>query len=182
MARRKYLKDYRIVETLNEKGGIRSSSEYIGEPFRFRNPQAAESMKKRLPPLCILGWIAYAAALLPPSSAGRTAYACLPFLFSAIPLGMLTERGAALLTRKPPLERRSADRFNHWISGGSLMTAVLAGISLVGEAINFFFGSIPLSGGDAVFSAAALILLLCALAIRRDRLRLMTEPGSPSAY
>lgn len=176
MSRRKYLKDYRIVETLNDRGGIQSSSEYIGQKFRFRDPAGAERMKKLLPALCALCWLAYAAALLPHSAAGNTAYVSLPFLFTAIPLGMLSERAAALLTRKPPLERRSADRFQNWTGGASMMAAILAGLSLAGELIMLLFASASPEKGDAVFAAGALTILLCAAAIRRRRLRLQTEP------
>ena len=177
MGRRKYLKDYRIVETLNERGGIRSTSEYIGEAYRFRDPAAAEGMKKPLPVFCGLSWLAFFAALLPYSSAGCTAYTVLPLLFSAIPLGMLTERALVLLRQKPPLEHRSADRFNDWIPGASLTVCILSGVSLAGELVNLFFGAIPLQRGDALFTASALTILACGLAIRRRRLRLQTEPA-----
>ena len=178
MARRKYLKDYRIVETLNERGGIRTSSEYVGRPYRFRDPQAAEGMKKLLPGLCILSWLAFIAALLPDSAASRTVYVSIPFLFAAIPLGMLTERAITLLRGRLPLEHRSADRYNNWIGGGSLMTALLSGISLAGELISFCIGGRDFTWGDAVFAAGALILLCCGLVLRRGRDRLQTEPES----
>lgn len=178
MARRKYLKDYRIVETLNDRGGIRTSSEYIGRAYRFRDLRAAESMKRLLPGLCIFSWLGYIAALLPYSAASGIFYVSLPFLFSAIPLGMLTERGIALLRENKPIEHRSADRYNNWIGGASLMMALLPGISLAGELISFCIGKRDFVSGDAAFAAGALILLCCGLVIRRRAHRLQTEQES----
>ena len=175
MARRKYLKDYRIVETLNKRGGIQTCSEYIGQTFHFRDAAEAERMKKTLPILCVLGWLAYIAALLPNSSAGSTAYVSLPFLFLAIPNGMLSERAVALLLQKPPLERRSADRFNNWVPGASLVITILAGLSLVGEAVNCFFGYRPVNRGDMVFAISALVLCACGVLLRRLCRRVETE-------
>ena len=175
MSRRKYLKDYRIVETLNDRGGIRSDSEYIGPAYCFQDPKAAESMIKLLPGLCTLSWLGFLAALIPFSAASGIFYVILPFLFSAIPLGMLTERAIALLKGTSRLERRSADRFNDWIGGASLMTAVLAGISLAGEIICFCVDGGRFVTGDAVFTAGAAILLGSGLAIYRRRTRLRTK-------
>lgn len=175
MARRKYLKDYRIVETLNDRGGIRSDSEYIGPAYRFRDPKAAESMKQLLPGLCILSWLGYIAALLPYSAASGIFYVSLPFLFSAIPLGMLTERAISLLRGKTPIEHRSADRYNNWIGGASLMMALLSGISLAGELISFCIGMRDCVWGDAVFAVGSLVLLCCGIVIRRRAGRLLTE-------
>ena len=94
MAINRYVKDYRLVETFNEKGRVRTEYEYIGEDYWFTAGAASVRKAKRgVTAGCVLAWLSFIAALWPVSTAMHTIYTAFPFAFSALPLGLLTKTG-----------------------------------------------------------------------------------------
>ena len=84
MAKKKYVRDYEISETIDEKGRVRSVPIYVGSYFCFCDAAAAKKSGRLLAPAAALGWLAYIMALWLPSGAGKLMYVILPFVFAAV--------------------------------------------------------------------------------------------------
>ena len=97
MAKKKYVRDYEISETIDEKGRVRSVPIYVGSYFCFCDAAAAKKSGRLLAPAAALGWLAYIVALWLPSGAGKLMYVILPFVFAAVPLWYVSSAVAALL-------------------------------------------------------------------------------------
>ena len=95
MVTRKYIKDYKLSESVTERGGIRTEAVYVGKHFEFADEAGA---KKCARPLLWGGcgaWLLFLGALLPRTGASKLMWVILPFAFSALPLGYMT--GSAIL-------------------------------------------------------------------------------------
>ena len=161
MARNKYVKDYRIVETVNERGRIKAGYEYIGDAWYYVSKAAAAAAGKRALALSVFAWLFFIGAMLPESGAMRTIYVSLPFAFTALPLGMLTDLALTTCFRKEPLEHRHADRLENRYPPVCLAAAVLPAIALVGELVRVLAGG-SAGKGDLLFSLGAALTLVCA--------------------
>lgn len=162
----RYIADYRIVESIDERGRIRSGYEYIGAAYDYAgNPETVRRARRGVAWCCVVGWTAYAIALLPVSVATHTLYTALPFAFIALPLFMISGLCAALFRQKPPFEHRYADRLENRGPACSFFMALLGAIALVGEAVNAVRGG--LLPGDAAFAAGAAALLICGIVCHR---------------
>ncbi len=170
MARNRYVKDYRLIETVDERGRIRSSYEYIGAPYRFEaEGETLRKSKKRALALCPLLWLLFVAAMLPDSQAMRTMYVALPFVFSALPLGILTDILLSVCRAKEPLEHIHADKANNRLPPAALFSAVLPGASLLGELLRLILAG-GMNGGDWLYAVFCLLLCLgsaCVFSLRR---------------
>lgn len=173
MAKGKYVKDYRIVESLNSRGRIRLETEYIGEPYVFAEGLKTAKKSRTLSlALCLIGWLSFIGALIPNSAGMRTLYVSLPFAFSALALGLLTSLLLGSLRLEEPLEHRLADRCDNRFPAQALALTVLPGVSLLGEGILWLSGG-PMLPGDAVFAPCAAVLFACGLGcfLQRGKLR-----------
>ena len=159
MARKKYIRDYRLIETIDERGRIRSDYEYIGKDYVYVLDEADVRREKRtLLVLVAVGWLAFLGALLPNAAGMRALYVALPFLFSAVPLGVMTD---TLLTAAPvsgPLRHQQADMLENRYPPAALWTAILPGAALLGELVRLLLGA-AMSGGDIPFSLCAAVLI-----------------------
>ena len=163
MARNKYLKDYRLLESVDEKGRIRTDYEYIGDPWRYAGgAEAAMAGKKRAALGCLIGWAAFVGALLPNSAGMHTLFVSMPFVFTALALGLLTETVLSAMPKSEPFQHRQADKLQNRYPPAALVTALLPMISLAGELVNLLRG-LSLNGGDAVFCLCAAVCAGCGL-------------------
>lgn len=175
MAKGKYIKDYRIVESLNGRGGIRVETEYIGAPYVFvEGLEKAKRIRNLALLLCLAGWIAFVGALIPNSAGMRKLYISLPFAFAALPLGMMSSMLLGALGMKEPMEHRLADRFENRFPALGLGMTVLPAVSLIGEGILWLSGG-ELLPGDAIFAPCAALLFACGLACFAQRGKLRTR-------
>ena len=79
MAQNRYVKDYRLVETVDERGRIRTDYEYIGDAYYYaQGPERAASARKRALLLCGLGWLFCVGGMLPNSRGMHALYVSLP--------------------------------------------------------------------------------------------------------
>ena len=173
MARNRYIKDYRIVETVNERGRIRSNYEYIGAAYVFAADAKTLYRARRFAlAACLIGWLAFLGALLPNSTAMRTFYVSLPFAFAALPLWLLTEDAVFAFRAKEPLEHRHADRLANRYPAAAVFTAALPAVSLIGELVTLLRG-LDLRAGDIAFTLFAALLLGCGAVSYRGRKNLL---------
>ena len=167
MSRNRYVGDYRLVESIDGRGRIRTDYEYIGAPYVFAEGDDAARRALRIAAgLCAVGWAAFVAALLPVSAAGRTFYVCLPFAFEALPLGFMAATIFETLRTKPPFEHRHADRLENRCPACSFFAVLLAAVALLGEAISALRG-VEMLPGDIVFCLGAAVVLACGAACHR---------------
>lgn len=178
VARNRYVGDYRLVETVSERGRIKTEYEYIGSPYVFTDEKAAARAKKTACAACASAWIAYIGAMLPLSAAMRTFFVSLPFIFSAVPLALLTDALLGVLFRKPPLEHRHADRLENRYPAAAFFLLLLPLLSLIGEGIQLLSG-VDGTAGDGVFATCAAALALCGAALfrQKEQLKCRAEPS-----
>ena len=157
MARKKYARDYRLNESLDERGRIRTEAEYIGVYYRYvSGTEAARSALKTLLGMTVLAWALFLCSLLPHSTASLTMYVMLPYLFAALPLGMMTAALLQLRAAGERLDHRTADLAGERVPACCLWLLLLAGVSLLGEGIALCFGPGRFLPGDAVFLFCAI--------------------------
>ena len=158
MARKKYIKDYRLIETVDERGRIRSDYEYIGADYRYvLGAEAAGRERKLLLALCGAGIAAFAAALLPNAAGSHALYVTLPFLFTAIPLGIVIDTLLSAMPRTEPLRHQQADMLENRYPPAALWTAICPAASLVGQVVRLLLGG-AVGWGDGVFLFCAAVL------------------------
>ena len=172
---RKYTKDYRVTDALNDAGIREQRIEYIGAEYVWREPEAARKALRLSTWLCVLGWSAFLLPLLPRSAATQTWYVLPPFLFSALPLGLLS--GLVLRLRRcgDTLAHRQADQAENRIPACALFMMLLPGLALAGEAVLLLRQRALLSAADALFALCALLLFVCGLLLRRQAAHFRTR-------
>ena len=172
MAGKQYSRDYRLIDSVDERGHIRTETEYIGSIYRFAAGfETASAAQKRLR---LLAWLAagcFLLSLLPRSTASLTLYVTLPYLFTALPLGLLLAALYRLRTLGERLDRRGADQANDRVPACCFALMLLPGLSLLGEAAAVLRGGAFLPG-DALFLLGALGCALCAWHCFREREKL----------
>ena len=177
MSRNRYVGDYRIVESIDARGRVKSDYEYIGAPYVYAgDATAVKAARSRVALCCAVGWAAWLSALIPISAAMRALYVALPFAFAAIPLALTAGTAVSLFREKEPFEHRHADRLENRAPACTFFLALLGVIALIGEAVNALRGA-QLLPGDAVFAVCAAVVVACAILCHRQwrRLRCIME-------
>jgi len=168
MSRNRYVGDYRIVESIDARGRVRSDYEYIGAPWVYTEDiQTVKPARTRAAACCAVGWLAWVVALLPVSAAMRSLVIALSFAFVALPLALATGVVVSLFREKPPFEHRHADRLENRAPACTFFVALLGGIALAGEAVNALRRT-ELLPGDGVFAICAAVLVTCAVVCHRQ--------------
>ena len=177
MAQNRHIRDYRLVETIDERGRIRTDYEYIGNDYYYlRGAEAVIRDRRTARIVCAAAWAAFVGGLLPNSGGMRTLWVSMPYIFTAVPLGVLTETLITAVPEKEPLQHRQADRLENRFPPASLAAAALPLISLVGEGIDLLLAR-PLNGGDAVLSLCAAMMAVCAAFVFSRRKRFGVRKG-----
>ncbi len=183
MSRNRYVGDYRIVESIDGAGRIRTDYEYIGAAYAFASgAKDARRWLMRALAACGVGWLALVGALIPVSRAARTLYAVLPLAFAALPLGLTTAAVARALRAGEKLEHRHADQLENRCPACSFLTVLLSGIALIGEGVNLVRG-VEMLPGDVAFAAGAALLIAAGLHNHRlwRRVRCVETPPPADA-
>ncbi|MBR1780976.1 MAG: hypothetical protein IJ751_06200, partial [Oscillospiraceae bacterium] len=130
MARNKFIRDYRLTERTDERGKTRRDYAYVGDAYHYVFPaDAVRRTKRNLLICCAVGFAAFLGALLPRSAAAYIIYITLPFVFSALPLGIAAE--AVLTAPRPdrPMERRQADKLENRLPAAAVFVVILPAVS-----------------------------------------------------
>ena len=187
MAGKKYRDDYRLTERVDARGRIRQEAEYVGAEYRWRlEPGIVLRERRRALAACAVGAAAYIGALLPRSAASHEFYIALPFVFAALPLGLILGLLLSLPGGGAPLRRRTADRLANRYPGSAVFIVVLSAASLLGEGIWALRGG-ELSAGDAVFCVCAAVLAAAGVYLLKkrrsfDTREIETVSSIPSAF
>ena len=115
------------------------------------------------------------------SAASRTAYVLLPFVFSGLPLGMLTATALSIRASDRPMERRDAERLENGLPPRALFAAVLSGAALLAQGLRFLLTEEAVWPGDAVFALGAAGVSVCAAAAFSRRKALSVQKEGPPA-
>lgn len=158
MAKKKYVRDYEISETIDEKGRVRSVPVYVGSYFCFCDAAAAKKSRPLLLAAVLLGWIAYVMALWSPSGAGKLMYVILPFVFAAVPLWYVSSAVVALLRAGDKLKRSEAEKVAGNLPSASIFGIILTAVALIAEGVTAIAAPEKLNAADIAFAAGAGIL------------------------
>ena len=72
MSRNRYVGDYHLADSLDERGKIRTDVEYVGDRYSFtEGPETVRRAKRKALILCAAGWLLYIGAMILPSAAMR---------------------------------------------------------------------------------------------------------------
>ena len=149
---------------------------YIGAYYRFAcGFEAALAAQKKLGLFARLVAVCFLLSLLPRSTASLTLYVTLPYLFTALPLGLLLTALYRLRRLGERLDRRAADQVNDHLPARCFALFLLPALSLLGEAVVLLRGGAFLAG-DAVFILGALGCAVSALCCFRERKKLSAIP------
>ena len=177
MAIDRYSKDYRLTDSLDARGRIRTEMEYIGSYYVFRSGcSAARRAGKRLALCSGISWLAFLAALALPSRAGHALYALLPCAFLALPLWQLSTAGITALRVKEPFVRRDAERLTLRLPAAAVFALILSFAAFLGGFACLVFGHQPPLTGDWVFLGGNLLCFVCALSCRKQTASLTVTP------
>ena len=177
MAIDRYTKDYRLKDSIDERGRIRTEMEYIGKDYVFSSGlKTARNTGKRLSFLCAVSWLSFFAALSLPSTAGHALYALLPCVFLALPLWLLSTVAFSALQVKEPFAHREADRFTMRLPAAGTFAAVLSFAAVLGGAGCLVLGNNPALPGDWVFLGSNLICFFCAILSKKLAVPLTAIP------
>ena len=168
MSRNRYVGDYHLADTVDDRGKIRTDVEYTGGLYSFsKETEIIRRAKNKSILLCAAGWLAYITAMIPVSTAMKTFYCAIPFVFVAVPLALLTGTALAVYPLKERFIHKHADRIENRWPASSAFLVILSGIALLGEAVNLIRGQ-KLVSGDLVFTLCAPVVLLAGILAYRS--------------
>ena len=160
VSRNRYIGDYHLADTVDDRGKIRTDVEYTGGLYSFsKDAETIRRTKNKSLLLCVAGWLAYIVAMIPISVAMKTFYSAIPFVFIAVPMALLTGTAAEVFPLKERFIHKHADRIENRWPASSAFIAILSGIALTGEAVTMIRGQ-AMTSGDLVFVLCAPVLLL----------------------
>lgn len=163
---KKYARDYRLSDTVDERGRIRTETEYVGGAYGYADRDAPKTLKK-LTLLSAIAWGLTLLPLFPPSTAGLSIWVMLPWIFLLIPLWRLSSGLWSLRGAGETLQHRHADLANERPEACGAGFAILAGLSLIGEIVALLLPGAKVHPGDLLFLICAGALVACGILCRR---------------
>ena len=157
MVSRKYLKDYRVVETIDAKGRVRSDAVYTGGDFTL-SPSVGAGDKRIILCLSILSAVAFLGALIPVTHASRIIYVTLPFVFSALSMYMMIGAAVMLLRVEDVTTREKAEKTANRLPPSALVTAILSFASFAAGIGAVVVLRADVVTGDIIFIALSLVI------------------------
>jgi hypothetical protein len=167
MGMKRYIKDYKTILSVNEKGEQIRTYEYQGDYFRL--PFSAAQMQKfKINFILVLAGIvlAHIAGGVMNNSGTRQFYVAIPYVLTYLPIFNLLRSGIRLPVEERKYRREEIgvtyERFNNH----SLILVILLGVCLAGEVIfMLFFSEGSPAAGEFYFLAAELAALAFGLII-----------------
>ena len=169
MVTRKYIRDYKLSESVTARGGIRTEAVYVGKYYRFEDADGAAKSARLLLPGSLAAW-----PLLPRSGASKLMWVILPYAFSALPLGYMTDSALLLYRRRGKrLIRSESEKLSKRLPVCAFWVLALAGVSALALGVTALVSPGSVNGYDVIFGlCAALIAALGGYGFAvRERLR-----------
>ena len=173
MVSRKYIKDYKLSESVTERGGIRTESVYVGGDYRLTASQSqVRALRTRILICTVCAWCAFLAALLPETRGSHLLYVALPHAFIALPLFLMSQCVWYLRAGRGPYTHERADKISRELPVRAAFTAGLAGVALIGLLIGLLTGPDKMLPGDLIFALGDAVIAACGVLIftRRGQL------------
>ncbi|MCL2342695.1 MAG: hypothetical protein FWC62_02200 [Firmicutes bacterium] len=159
---KKYVRDFRLEESLDSRGRVKKTATYIGGDYIFADPEAASKKNRlRIAVLTALCWPIFLAPLFPVTRAGKLIYAILPFAGNILVLSVLSMSAYSLLRAGEVMHREQAMKLSGRLPACALFVMILSGIAVLSVAFTALLLWRALPFTDALFLACA--ALLCAL-------------------
>ena len=164
MSRNKYAGDYRLDRVLDEKGRVRSQTEYIGKHYRFAAPAGeAAAAAKRLIAAALIGWLLMLAILIPPTAVMHLPYFSVPTAFCVLPLFLISETAIRALRAKEPFEHRLADALTSGLKTKTVVFLVLSSLAFAGYLAALILRPTPFGPTDVLCGVCSALLIPCAV-------------------
>lgn len=173
MVSRKYVKDYKLSETVTDRGRIKTESIYVGGDYYLAASESAIGSLRRLFSVCaLLAWCGFVAALLPVSRGSHLMYVALPHALAALPLFLMSECVWYMRAGRGPYTHERADKISRELPVRAAFTAALAAASLVGLLIALIVSPEKMLPGDIVFAVSDAVVSACGILVftRRNML------------
>lgn len=173
---KKYVKDYRLNETVDERGRIRSNAEYIGGSYYLKRDSAAVRTRAWiLTAACAVSWICWLVPMLFNNGSMHIAFISYPYIFIALTLWLRSMALYTALTLTQPMKRKESDRLTNWLPGTSIATIVLSGVVLIGMGVSLVFNIGTRNSYDWLVLAGDLVLLAGSIFTLTQRAFFRTE-------
>ena len=171
MVSKKYIGDYRLEDSLDARGRLRSTAVYIGGDYGFADPaQACQKARLCALWLQLSAWLLFIGALFPKSAASRAMCCVLPLAVCALPLGIGAVAVCRLLAVREPFTRERADKISQRLPIAALLTLIFSGLAVLGFGVLAVWGGDAPGPGDVAFAiCAAALAAVSAAALRLAR-------------
>ena len=164
MSKKKYYSDYQLETDVDNRGRLRTNARYVGDRYDFAVDEPAVKAHRRVfTVFCAVAWIAFIAALIPPTAAMHLAYCSVPFAFSALPLWLISENTVRLYTVKRPFDRRISDKFTKKLNVYTVLLLVMSAGSAVGYTVGLIVHRSEFTAVDSIPAASVLLMLASAV-------------------
>jgi len=170
MRRKDLIKDYELLDTVNEKGKLRSQVVYVGTYYSFeQDKKTVKNAAKRNLILAAVAWILYIVPLLFVSNAMKTVYVSVPFAFLALPLWNMVKVLLRIIGQQDLLENKDQRAITNTFPSSTFFIIVLSGIPLVAFPIKLLVDSVEILYSDIIFMVCDAIILFIGLCIFKTR-------------
>jgi len=157
MVSKKYLKDYNVERTPDEKGRMRNRAVYVGGYYTF-SPPVSKADKLIIALLTVISGFAFIGVFILRTQAAHIWYVMLPFVLTMLPLYFLFIAAFSLLFSKEVMIRYDSDRISSRMCPSALISTVLAAVSLIGFIIALFTTQEKFAADDLLFCILALVV------------------------
>ena len=132
MSKKNSLSDYTVVDYVDEKGKLRTKVIYEGDKFYWSDKRKSTPFAAIKLTLSIVGFLIFLLPTLFDSSAMRTIYVVMPFVFNSFPLLALTYYSFSAARKKEPYTLKTCKRLfgNSKVAAGIGIT--LSVLSVIG--------------------------------------------------
>ena len=157
MNAKKYLKDYRVEESVDERGRVIKEAVYIGGDYVF-TPPVPTIDKRIIMCLSVLSCLAFVGALIPLTRAMQLVHVILPFTLSMISMYLMVGAAGSLLFVKEVMTHERAETISKRLPPTSLITAGLTAVAFVGFIVDLIASAGVTEAGDFIYAVLVFVV------------------------
>lgn len=176
MAKKKYVKDYKLNHIVDGSGRLKSEPEYVGSYYIFRESAAqVKAQAIKCIAACALAWASFIGSLFLNTGAMRLFHISLPYAFTAIPLWMLTGVCIKAYRTYGKMQHRQSDEMTQKYPAAAMWSALLPILALTGMLISLIFSIGNLVKADIAFAFAVSVVTACSAYCFKNKSTFTTE-------